>query len=106
MLLRELEIFRTVMMAGSANKAAALLGVSQPAVSQSIRRLEDGAGFALFARLRGRLQPTPEARAVPARGYAVPERGWPDGLPVAEPAQPERGEARSGARAAKRRCRP
>ena len=54
MLLRELEIFRTVMMAGSANKAAALLGVSQPAVSQSIRRLEDGAGFALFARLRGR----------------------------------------------------
>ena len=64
MLLRELEIFRTVMMAGSANKAAALLGVSQPAVSQSIRRLEDGAGFALFARLRGRLQPTPEARAL------------------------------------------
>jgi DNA-binding transcriptional LysR family regulator len=64
MLLRELEVFRTVMTAGSANKAAGLLGVSQPAVSQSIRRLEDSAGFALFARLRGRLQPTPEARAL------------------------------------------
>jgi DNA-binding transcriptional LysR family regulator len=64
MLLRELEVFRTVMSAGSANKAAALLGVSQPAVSQSIKRLEESAGFALFSRLRGRLQPTPEARAL------------------------------------------
>jgi DNA-binding transcriptional LysR family regulator len=64
MLLRELEIFRTVMTAGSANKAAALLGISQPAVSQSIKRLEESAGFALFVRLRGRLQATPEARAL------------------------------------------
>lgn len=64
MLLRELEVFRTVMAAGSGNKAAALLGISQPAVSQAIKRLEESAGFALFARLRGRLQPTPEARAL------------------------------------------
>ena len=64
MLLREIEVFRSVMSAGSASKAAALLGVSQPAVSQSLRRLEQSAGFALFHRLRGRLQPTSEARAL------------------------------------------
>lgn len=61
---REIEIFRTVMASGSASKAASLLGISQPAVSQSIRKLESNAGFALFARLRGRLHPTPEARAL------------------------------------------
>jgi len=64
MLLREIEVFRSVMSAGSASKAAALMGVSQPAISQSLRRLEDAAGFALFNRLRGRLHPTPEGRAL------------------------------------------
>lgn len=64
MLLREIEVFRSVMSAGSASKAAVLMGVSQPAISQSLRRLEETAGFALFRRLRGRLQPTPEARAL------------------------------------------
>ena len=64
MLLREIELFRSVMSAGSASKAAVLMGITQPAVSQSLRRLETAAGFALFHRLRGRLQPTPEARAL------------------------------------------
>lgn len=52
------------MASGSARKAAALLGVTQPAVSQSVKRLEDQAGFELFQRLRGRLVPTPEAKAL------------------------------------------
>ena len=64
MLLREVEVFRSVMSAGSASKAATLMGVTQPAVSQSIKRLEQAAGFALFHRLRGRLHPTPEAVAL------------------------------------------
>jgi DNA-binding transcriptional LysR family regulator len=64
MLLRELEVFRSLMSAGSASKAAALLGVTQPAVSQSLKRLEAAAGFALFHRLRGRLQPTAEAKVL------------------------------------------
>lgn len=64
MLLREIEVFRSVMSVGSASKAAALLGVTQPAISQSLRRLEEAAGFPLFRRLRGRLQPTPEAQAL------------------------------------------
>lgn len=52
------------MVSGSARKAAALLGVTQPAVSQALRRLEGQAGFELFQRLRGRLHPTPEAKAL------------------------------------------
>jgi DNA-binding transcriptional LysR family regulator len=41
-----------------------LLGVSQPAISQSIRKLEALAGLRLFERVRGRLQPTQEAQAL------------------------------------------
>jgi DNA-binding transcriptional LysR family regulator len=60
----EIETFRALMSSGSARKAAALLGVTQPAISQSLKRLENEAGFALFQRLRGRLHPTPEAKAL------------------------------------------
>lgn len=60
----EIETFRALMSSGSARKAAALLGVTQPAISQSLKRLETEAGFALFQRLRGRLHPTPEAKAL------------------------------------------
>lgn len=52
------------MSAGSARKAGALIGLSQPAVSKAIKRLEVEAGFPLFQRLRGRLHPTPEAEAL------------------------------------------
>ncbi len=64
MLMREVEIFRTVMQTGSASKAARLLGITQPAVSQSLRRLEDYAEIPLFQRLRGKLYPTQEAAAL------------------------------------------
>ncbi|HSV47618.1 MAG TPA: LysR substrate-binding domain-containing protein [Ramlibacter sp.] len=60
----EIETFRALMSSGSARKAAALLGVTQPAVSQSLKRLEAEAGFELFQRLRGRLHATPEAKAL------------------------------------------
>lgn len=62
--MREIEIFRTVMQTGSASKAARLLNVTQPAVSQSLRRLEAYAGIPLFQRLRGGLHPTQEAAAL------------------------------------------
>lgn len=62
-MLRDIEVFRAIMTSGSTSKAAMLLGISQPAVSQSVRKLEDRAGLQLFNRLRGRLQPTPEAHA-------------------------------------------
>lgn len=62
-MLRDIEVFRAIMTSGSTSKAAALLGISQPAVSQSLRKLETQAGLSLFERVRGRLNPTPEARA-------------------------------------------
>src|SRR3546814_3752435 len=45
----------------SASRAARILGVSQPAVSTLLKRLEERLGIALFARERNRLEPTPEA---------------------------------------------
>jgi DNA-binding transcriptional LysR family regulator len=59
--LRQLEIFRAVMENRSATRAAAALGVTQPAVSAQIARLESQVGFALFDRKAGRLEPTSEA---------------------------------------------
>lgn len=64
MRVNEIETFRALMASGSTRKAASLLGVTQPAVSQSLKRLETEAGFELFQRLRGRLHPTPEAEAL------------------------------------------
>ncbi len=60
--LRQMECFRAVMSAGGVTRAAALLGVTQPAVSGLIRALEDELGFALFQRVNGRLRATAEAQ--------------------------------------------
>lgn len=62
--MREIEVFRTVMQAGSTSKAATLLNISQPAVSQSIRKLENESELRLFERVRGRLVATQEALAL------------------------------------------
>ncbi|WP_250528454.1 LysR substrate-binding domain-containing protein [Caballeronia sp. GAWG2-1] len=62
--IRDIEVFRAVMNAGATSKASALLGISQPAVSQAIRRLEEMANFKLFERVRSRLVPTQEAIAL------------------------------------------
>ena len=58
---REIQAFRAVMQTGTTSKAAALLDVSQPAISQAIRKLESSSGLRLFERVRGRLVPTQEA---------------------------------------------
>ena len=60
----EIETFRALMRSGTTGKAAALLGVTQPAISQSLKRLEAQAGLGLFQRSGGRLLPTPEAHAL------------------------------------------
>lgn len=60
--LRQIEVFRAVMLTGSITDAARLLQVSQPGVSRLVRHLESTLGTALFERLRGRLQATPEAQ--------------------------------------------
>lgn len=60
--LRQVEVFRAVMAAGSVSDAARLLHVSVPAVSRVLSHTESRLGFALFERIKGRLHPTAEAR--------------------------------------------
>jgi DNA-binding transcriptional LysR family regulator len=56
-----IETFSAVMKTGSTTKAAAILGISQPAVSRAMRRLEDTTKLKLFERSGPKLIPTPEA---------------------------------------------
>src|SRR3954451_5356982 len=62
--LRQIEVFHAVYVSGSVTAAARALHVSQPSVSKTLRHTEDGLGFALFRRLKGRLLPTEEARVL------------------------------------------
>lgn len=59
--LRYIELFHAVLTTGSITAAAKLLNISQPAASKALQHAEDRLGFALFSRVRGRLQPTPQA---------------------------------------------
>ena len=59
--MRQIEVFRAVMSAGTVTEASRMLGVSQPAISRLLRYTEDQIGVALFARQGGRLIPTDEA---------------------------------------------
>lgn len=60
--LRQLEAFRAVAETGNVTKAAKRLGVSQPAVSRLLSDFSASAGFELFTRRRGVLQPTNDSR--------------------------------------------
>ncbi|QKH33549.1 LysR family transcriptional regulator [Achromobacter pestifer] len=60
--LRQMEVFRAVMLTGSMNGAAKLLFVSQPAVSRLIAHTEQSLGLQLFERDKGKLTPTAEAQ--------------------------------------------
>lgn len=62
--LRQMEVFRAVMLTGSINGAAKLLFASQPAVSRIISHTEQTLGLTLFNRVKGKLLPTPEAEAL------------------------------------------
>ncbi len=57
-----LEAFRVVMENQSVTGAARILGVTQPAVSAQIARLETQIGFELFERTGGRLKATEQGR--------------------------------------------
>ncbi|MCG7508620.1 LysR family transcriptional regulator [Mesorhizobium retamae] len=59
--LRQLQVFREVLRAGSTRRAAAVLGISQPAVSQHVKQLETTLGFALFKRSVNRIFPLQQA---------------------------------------------
>jgi len=62
--IRRLEEFIAVLDTGSLSKAAEKLGVAQPALSQSLARLERELGVKLFQRSRRGAEPTPAARQI------------------------------------------
>lgn len=59
--LRQIEAFRAVMVAGSTTAAAALMGVTQPAVSKLLRELQHQLKLKLFERRGTGIAPTAEA---------------------------------------------
>jgi DNA-binding transcriptional LysR family regulator len=59
---RQLEMFEAVITLGSVTEAARHLGVTQPAVSAAMAKLERSVGFPLFRRDGRRALPTAEAR--------------------------------------------
>ncbi|QEI05960.1 LysR family transcriptional regulator [Pigmentiphaga aceris] len=61
MRLRQIEVFRAVMLMKTVSEAARYLHVSQPVVTRVLQHAEQELGFALFERGRGRMMPTPEA---------------------------------------------
>lgn len=62
--LKYIEAFSAVIATGSISGAARQLGVSQPAVSQLIRKLEDSVGAPLFVRRNGAIFPTLRAESL------------------------------------------
>ena len=64
-----LKVFMAVAAEGSFTKAAAVLGISQPAVSQNIAELEKSSGRRFFERLRGEVHLTPQGEVF--REYAL-----------------------------------
>ncbi|TCT05625.1 LysR family transcriptional regulator [Aquabacter spiritensis] len=61
---RQLEVFACAARAMSFTQAAQQLGISQPALSESIRRMETELGFRLFDRTTRRLALTQQGRAL------------------------------------------
>lgn len=59
--LRQVEVFRAVMITGSMSGAGRLLNITQPAVSRIIAYTEQSLGLRLFERTGTRLTPTTEA---------------------------------------------
>lgn len=64
MRLRHIEVFQAIMQCGTLSAAAQHLNVSQPNVTKVLAHAEQQLGFALFLRIKGRLQPTEEALAL------------------------------------------
>ena len=66
-----LDHFLAAYEARSMGKAAGLLGLTQPALSKSVRKLESELGVELFERSTSGILPTPYADALARRGQAI-----------------------------------
>src|SRR5215204_3404374 len=71
MKLHDLQVLAAVVQAGSMNKAAAALNMTQPAVSRSVAELERTVGVSLLDRNPRGVEPTAFGRALLNRGTAV-----------------------------------
>ncbi|MCC2612543.1 LysR substrate-binding domain-containing protein [Neorhizobium sp. Rsf11] len=71
--LRHIRLFCACLRAGSLTQAADIVGVTQPAASQAISRLEDLFGARLLERGPGHAMATPEGRVVQARSQRALE---------------------------------
>ncbi|WP_460450026.1 LysR substrate-binding domain-containing protein [Alsobacter sp. SYSU BS001988] len=69
---RQVEVFKAIMDSGSVTGAAAILRISQPAVTKALRLLEFDLGLQLFLRTTKGIAATDEARAL----YAEVERTY------------------------------
>src|SRR5688500_10622047 len=94
--LRDLETLATVVQAGSMRKAAQLLHLSQPAISRSIRDLEEAIGCELLQRGRGGVEPTPSGEALVRRGRSVFDELQGALRELAHLADPAAGEVHAG----------
>lgn len=62
--IRDLEVFKYVIECETATQAAARLGISQPAVSRTLRQMEESSGRTLFTRAGPSLAPTADGLAL------------------------------------------
>ncbi|WP_372841558.1 LysR substrate-binding domain-containing protein [Phaeovulum sp.] len=62
--LRQIEVIRAIMLAGTVKGAADLLGVSAPGISRVMKHTEGQLGLRLFSRNHGRFVPTTEAHGI------------------------------------------
>jgi DNA-binding transcriptional LysR family regulator len=72
--LRQIEAFKAVIEHGTVSAAAAMLHVSQPAMSKLIAHLETDAALRLFDRAKGRLTPTEQGMRLYAESSAACSR--------------------------------
>ena len=72
--IQQLKVFREIMKNGSLSSAAKSLHRSQPAISSSLKNLEDSLGIVLFKREGRRLLPKPEAYYLLTEAAEILER--------------------------------
>ncbi|WP_249193273.1 LysR substrate-binding domain-containing protein [Gluconobacter sphaericus] len=69
--LRQLEILRAIVRYNTTVAAGHALGLSQPAVSNALKVMEEQVGFALFQRVNNRIFPTPETKILLAEAESI-----------------------------------
>ncbi len=58
---RQFRTLHAILVTGSVSRAAEMLSIIQPAISKTLRSLEEEIGYRLFRRVKGHLEATPEA---------------------------------------------